>query len=64
MSNHKMNKATAKKLIIEAYIAGAEFIYCGCYPRIGKAEAKDWYENEYGVKEVEDCECCDEDGDS
>lgn len=26
-----MNKATLKKLLIEAYMAGAESKYCGCY---------------------------------
>jgi hypothetical protein len=56
-----MNKAMIKKLIIEAYLSGAESMYCGCYERPTKAEAREWYDQEYGVDEVEDCECCEED---
>jgi hypothetical protein len=62
-----MNKAIVKKLIIEAYISGAESVYCGCYERPTKTEARDWYNQQYGVEEIEDCECCnnvDDDGDS
>lgn len=54
-----MNKGLLKKLLIEAYIAGAESVYCGCYPRPTKAEAREWYDQQYGVEEIEDCECCD-----
>ena len=54
-----MNKGLLKKLLIEAYIAGAESVYCGCYPRPTKAEAREWYDQQYGVEEIEDCKCCD-----
>jgi len=56
-----MNKAMIKKLLIEAYLSGAESMYCGCYERPTKAEAREWYDQEYGVDDVEDCECCEED---
>jgi hypothetical protein len=56
-----MNQATVKKLIIDAYLAGANSMYCGCYERPTKADARDWYDQEYGIEEIEDCECCDED---
>ena len=56
-----MNQATVKKLIIDAYLAGANSMHCGCYPRLTKADARDWYDQEYGIEEIIDCECCDED---
>jgi len=56
-----MNQATVKKLIIDAYLAGANSTHCGCFPRLTKADARDWYDQEYGIEEIEDCECCDED---
>lgn len=62
-----MNKATLKKLLIDAYMSGAESVYCGCYARPTKAEARDWYDQEFGIEEIEDCECCDnsdDDGES
>jgi hypothetical protein len=61
-----MNKAMIKKLIIEAYLSGAESMYCGCYERPTKAEARDWYDQEYGVEDAEiteDCDCCEEEED-
>jgi hypothetical protein len=42
-----MNQATVKKLIIDAYLAGANSMYCGCYERPTKADARDWYDQEY-----------------
>jgi hypothetical protein len=27
----------------------------------GKKEAKDWFDNEYGQQESEECDCCEED---
>jgi hypothetical protein len=26
----------------------------------GKKEAKDWFDNEYGEQESEECDCCEE----
>ena len=58
-----MNKGLLKKLLIEAYLSGAESVYCGCYARPTKAEARDWYDEQYGVEEIEDCKCCGEEDD-
>jgi hypothetical protein len=52
-----------KKLLIEAYLSGAEAMYCGCYAIPTKAEAREWYDQEYGVQDTEtteDCDCCEE----
>lgn len=56
-----MNKATLKKLLIEAYMAGAESKYCGCYERPTKDDARAWHNDYFGIDEIEDCECCEED---
>jgi hypothetical protein len=56
-----MNKATLKKLLIEAYMAGAESKYCGCYERPTKTDARLWHDDYFGIDEIEDCECCEED---
>lgn len=61
-----MTKAMIKKLIIEAYLSGAESMYCGCYERPTKTEARDWYDQEFGVEDAEiteDCDCCEEEED-
>jgi hypothetical protein len=36
-----------KKLLIEAYLAGAESVYCGCLPAATKADARDWFEENH-----------------
>ena len=57
-----MHPVAFKKLIIEAYLAGATVMDCGCYERPTKAEAREWFDNEYGKQESdEECDCCDED---
>lgn len=56
-----MNQGVLKKLLMDAYLSGAESVYCGCYERPTKAEARDWYDNTYGVDDIEECECCDDD---
>jgi hypothetical protein len=54
-----------KKIMIEAYLAGAETMTCGCLPLPTKAEAREWFEDNYGLGQIEECECCEaEDGDS
>jgi hypothetical protein len=55
-----MNKSTLKKLLIEAYMAGAESKYCGCYERPTKDDARAWHNDYFGIDEIEDCECCEE----
>jgi hypothetical protein len=55
-----------KKFIIEAYIAGAETMTCGCLPPPTKTEAREWFDDQFGLGQVEECECCEDkdDGDS
>jgi hypothetical protein len=61
-----MNPITFKKAMLEAYLAGASNMYCGCYEMQTKANAREWFDNEYGQQESEKCDCCedDDDGDS
>jgi hypothetical protein len=47
--------------MIEAYLAGANSMYCGCYEKQSKADAADWFYNQYGEQESEKCDCCEED---
>jgi hypothetical protein len=42
-----MSPQQLKKLLIEAYLAGAESMYCGCIPATTKAEARDWFEENH-----------------
>jgi hypothetical protein len=48
--------------MIEAYLAGAEMVVeSGITEAPSKKEAKDWFDNEYGQQESEECDCCEED---
>jgi hypothetical protein len=42
-----MSPQQLKKLLIEAYLAGAESVYCGCLPAATKADARDWFEENH-----------------
>jgi len=42
-----MSQQQLKKLIIEAYLAGAESMICGCLPMQTKSDAREWYEENY-----------------
>ena len=42
-----MSPQQFKKVMIEAYLAGAESVYCGCLPAATKADARDWFEENY-----------------
>ena len=42
-----MSPQQFKKLMIEAYLAGAESVYCGCLPAATKADARDWFEENH-----------------
>jgi hypothetical protein len=55
-----MSPQQLKKLLIEAYLAGAENMYCGCIPAATKAEARDWFEENHQLFDETD----NEDGDS
>jgi hypothetical protein len=56
--------------MIEAYLAGAaSIVESGSHEYPSKKEARDWYDNEYGINVTnsdEKCDCCedDDDGDS
>jgi hypothetical protein len=55
-----MHPVAFKKALIEAYLAGASNMYCGCYEIQSRADAKEWFENEYGRQDPEECDCCEE----
>jgi len=55
-----MHPTAFKKAMIEAYLAGASNMYCGCYEMQSKANAREWFDNEYGQQESQECDCCDE----
>ena len=55
-----MHPVALKKALIEAYLAGASNMYCGCYEMQSRADAKEWFENEYGRQDPEECDCCEE----
>jgi hypothetical protein len=56
-----MHPGAFRKQMIEAYLAGAKVMGCGCYDLPTKEEARQWFDDEYGTEESEECDCCDED---
>jgi hypothetical protein len=58
-----MHPITFRKAMIEAYMAGAEAMASGDIDVPNKKDAKDWYDNEYGVAPKEECDCCEENDD-
>jgi hypothetical protein len=42
-----MSPQQLKKLLIEAYIAGAESMVCGCLPMQTKSDARNWFEENH-----------------
>jgi hypothetical protein len=57
-----MHPVAFRKAMIQAYIAGAEsVIQSGLNEIPSKQEARDWFDNEYGLQESEECDCCEED---
>jgi hypothetical protein len=58
---NKMHPIAFRKAMIEAYLAGAEAISSGDIYRAGKEEAREWFDNEYGLTVTEQsCDCCEE----
>ena len=56
-----MHPVTFRKKMIEAYMAGAEAMASGDIDEPNKKDAKDWYDNEYGVEDTnEKCDCCED----
>ena len=56
-----MHPIAFRKAMIEAYLAGAEsIIESGSNESPSKKEARDWFDNEYGLPVTEECDCCEE----
>jgi len=54
-----MHPGTFRKAMIEAYLAGANSSDCDCL-NLTRKDAADWFDNQYGVQESEECDCCDD----
>jgi hypothetical protein len=62
-----MHPVAFKKAMLEAYMAGAEAMSNGDIDIPNKKDAREWFDNEYGlIVTDEKCDCCedDDDGDS
>jgi hypothetical protein len=56
-----MHPVAFRKAMIEAYMAGfAAAIEAGLKDYPTKQEARDWFDNEYGQQESEECDCCED----
>ena len=56
-----MHPAAFRKAMIEAYLAGAEsVVQSEIIESPSKKEARDWFDNEYGLQQTEECDCCEE----
>jgi len=57
-----MHPIAFRKAMIEAYLAGAEsIIESGSNEYPSKEEARNWFDNEYGLTVTEEtCDCCEE----
>jgi disulfide oxidoreductase YuzD len=49
-----MSPQLFKKLMIEAYLAGAESMICGCLPMQTKKEAREWFEENHQLFDESD----------
>jgi hypothetical protein len=49
-----MSPQQFKKLMIEAYLTGAESMVCGCLPMQTKAEAREWFEENHQLFDESD----------
>lgn len=59
-----MHPVAFKKAIVEAYLAGAEYVIQSElkeYP--SKKEAREWFDDQYGRQDPVDCDCCEEQDD-
>ena len=57
-----MHPVAFRKAMIQAYIAGAESVIQSELKEIpSKQEARDWFDNEYGLQESAECDCCEDD---
>ena len=58
-----MHPVAFRKAMIEAFIAGAEAMSSGDIDTPSKKDARDWFDNQYGVQETQECDCCEENDD-
>lgn len=56
-----MHPVAFRKAMIQAYMAGAEAMAERDIDTPSKQDAKDWFDNEYGLLATEECDCCEED---
>lgn len=56
-----MHPVAFRKAMVQAFMAGAEAMVAGDIDVPSKQEAKDWFDNEYGLLKSEECDCCEED---
>ena len=57
-----MHPVAFRKAMIEAYLAGAEAMASGDIDEPSKKEAKEWFDNEYGLTVIDaKCDCCEDD---
>ena len=55
-----MHPVAFRKAMIEAFLAGAALVIdTSSHEYPSKKEARDWFDNEYGIPE-EECDCCEE----
>jgi hypothetical protein len=55
-----MHPVAFRKAMIEAYLAGAEAMASGDIDSPSKKDARDWFDNQYGVQETQECDCCED----
>ena len=56
-----MHPVAFRKAMIEAFIAGAEAMASGDIDEPNKKDARDWFDNQYGlIVTNEECDCCEE----
>ena len=58
-----MHPVAFRKAMIQAYMAGAEAMLERDIDVPSKQDAKDWFDNEYGLLKSEECDCCEENDD-
>ena len=49
-----MSPQQFKKLMIDAYLSGAESMICGCLPMQTKKEAREWFEENHQLFDESD----------
>lgn len=60
-----MHPIAFRKAMIEAYLAGAaSIVESRSQEHPSKLEARDWFDNQYGLTVIDEkCDCCEEDDD-